>query len=192
MPKAVKILALLLLPLVLAGGVFVGLVKKNVLPGHKWAAQHGPLGIAMKLMGIRPALVKKSGRAPAPSTDPLAAEKQALQAEQQALAKEQSDWQAQKQQEEQALQHPAAPPAPAIDPQQIARLADIYGKMDSATIIKIFSKMPDAEEVALLRQMSGRKVAHVLAGLGPDRAAQITGELAAAPAAAPQQTAMTQ
>ena len=187
MPKIIKLGMFLLIPIVLASAIGYGLLKMNILPGHKWAAEKGPMGVAMKLLKIKPLAKKKvetasAQQAATQAEDPLAAEKQALNAEQQAFNLEKSNWEAQQQQQQQAALHPAAPP---VDPAQISRLAEIYGNMDSATIIKIFNKLPPEEVVDLLRQMGSRKVAHVLAGMDPVKAATLTQQLSQAPPTPP-------
>ncbi len=202
MMKVLKLTLLFMVPLVVGVGAFLGLAHTKILPGHKWAAEKGPLGEIMRITGVKP--LKKpapkavltqaaAGSQSASSVvDPLAAEKQALAAERQAFDTERANWQAQQQQQaQQQAQQAASAAAAQPDPQQIARLADVYGNMDSATIDKIIAHLPEPEVVALLRQMDGRKVAHVLAGMKTATAARLTQLLAQPPPAAPNTSAST-
>ena len=200
MPKVFKLIIIFIVPLVAGVGAFIGLAHTTILPRHKWAAEKGPLGRIMRLTGVKPlpkpvhkvtaAKAPAAGAAPVMGAsavaDPLAAEKQALAAERQAFDTERANWQAQQQQQakQAAAASSAATTAPP-DPQQIAKLADVYSNMDSATIDKIISQLPEPEVVALLRQMDGRKVAHVLAGMKTSTAARLTMLLAQPPPALP-------
>ncbi len=202
MLKVLKLSLLFIVPLVVGVGAFIGLAHTKILPGHKWATEKGPLGEIMRLTGVKPlkrpaakTATAANPAAPNASTataavDPLAAEKQALAAERQAFDTERANWQAQQQQQaQQAAAATAAAAAAQPDPQQIAKLADVYSNMDSPTIDKILAHLPEPEVVALLRQMDGRKVAHVLAGMKTTTAARLTQLLAQPPPAPPDATA---
>lgn len=168
--------------LCLALGAAFGLAKMGVLPARKWAGEKGALGTVARLSGFRP-LKKpspKTAAAGAPLTaEQLAQQQRVLQAEQQAFEQERAAWERQRQKALQASS--VAPPPPPLDPAQMARLAEIYSKMDAPKVNQILDKLPESEVVVLLQQMDERKVASILEGMAPAKAARLTGALAHTP-----------
>ena len=53
-------------------------------------------------------------------------------------------------------------------------MAAVYEQMPVDKLTKIFSLLPDAQVLALLRGMDEKKVAEILAALAPGRAARFT------------------
>lgn len=177
-----KMLLLLLVLLCGTLGAVFGMAKMGILPANKWASQHTALGSIARICGFKPAKAgpkASSATSPAITSQQLAQQQRTLQAEEQAFQQERAAWEHQKQRALQtALQ---APKPPTLDPTQIARLAEIYSKMDGDKANAILNKLPESEVVLLLQQMDERKVATVLENMNPVKAARITGELAHAP-----------
>ncbi|CCW34968.1 MotE family protein [Chthonomonas calidirosea] len=167
--------------LCLALGAAFGLAKIGVLPARKWAGEKGALGTVARLSGFRPLkkpVAKTVAAGPPLTAEQLAQQQRVLQAEQRAFEQERAAWEQQKQKAQQA---PPATPLPSLDPAQMARLAEIYSKMDAPKVNQILDKLPESEVVLLLQQMDERKVASILEGMAPAKAARITGELAHTP-----------
>jgi flagellar motility protein MotE (MotC chaperone) len=184
MSKKVKILAIIFVVLMaLLGGVY-GLAKINVIPVQKMGDKTPALGSVLRVIGLYRPRPKVTPVQVAP--DPLAAEKQELQQQRDEFKKEQTDWEAQKQAKEQAVEKArttaAAAGPPAADPKQLIRLASIYEQMTPEAVNKIFVKLPDDQVIALLRRMDEKQVGEILAGVAPERAARLTQALSRPPA----------
>jgi flagellar motility protein MotE (MotC chaperone) len=177
MSKAMKfgVAGFMLLMLVL--GTVYGLAKFNVIPAQKMGERTPAVRAVLRSIGLyrpRPRVASaKLNSIP----DPLAAEKQALQAQRDALKQEQADWEAQQQAKQKATEKTratAAAVAAASDPKQLLRLASIYEQMSPDAVNKIFAKLPDAQVIELLRRMDEKQAGAILAGVTPERAARLT------------------
>ncbi len=175
MPKPVKIVLAVVVPLlIILGGVY-GLAKVGIIPVAKLAEKNKALRPILKLVGLyhpskpgNKALVPASLVKPAaPAPDPLASERAALEQERAAL-----QAQREAQQRAQADAQAAQP-----DPANVARLATVYEQMPPESVTRIFAKLPADHVIAILRRMDEKKVSAILVLLPPDRAAQVTESL---------------
>ncbi len=184
----IKLIAALAILTIMAIGACFGLAKLGVIPARKWAGQKSALGLGARLAGFKP--FPKKSAAPTPGVpSPLTPvslqdQKNALDQERQQFNQERAAWEAAHKPPPPGSAAPPVVPAVAPNPQQLARLADIYSKMDASVVNKILSKLPEPEVIALLSQMESGKVASILAEMSPVRAAQLTQSLTNLPAAA--------
>lgn len=175
MPKGVKIVLFVLLPLLLLLGGAYGLAKFGVLPVKNLAKKNRAMATMLKSIGLdSPKLPAVHGTPPAPAATAQEIEKKALAAQRAQLDKDRADFEAQKS----APTTPAAgktetPEAPA-DPKEMARLASVYEQMPPEAVTKIFAKLPDPQVIALLHRMDEKQVGQILAIVPPDRAAHLT------------------
>lgn len=170
MPKGVKILLAILIPiLVIAGGVY-GAAKAGLLPVAKIAASNPGMKAPLKMLGLYkepPKSVQPAGLE-AKLPDPLKAQREAFE-------KEKADLEAQLQEQRDAVSKAAATAAAQQpDPKNVTRLASVYEQMDPETVQRIFAKLPEAHVQALLRKMDEKQVGRILALEKPDRAARLT------------------
>ena len=169
MPKGLKLVLILMVPLALVLGGAYGLAKIGAIPLPKakaWQPVWKVLGLAKPKPGI-PAAGKN-----VTATANADAAKKAADEQQQAAA----DAKQQAADEQQAREKAAAYRAAqnAVDPKNIARLAAIYEEMPTENVAKILELLPDAQVLALLRSMDEKKVADILAANKPERAARLT------------------
>jgi flagellar motility protein MotE (MotC chaperone) len=174
------------LPLVTLG-ITWGLAKFNVIPVRKMAEKNPQIRSVLKMLALdTPQLPTPPGAAPV-KTDPLEAEKKALQGQREALEDERRRWEAQRQaQLRQESDSRAAALRAEPDPKNLARMAAVYEQMPPQAVTRIFGKMRDDQVTALLRRMDEKQVAQILASFTPDRAARLTLALSRP---TPQQTA---
>lgn len=184
-----KLAIIIIVPMLL--GVCYGLAKVQVIPTQKMGRKNPVLAGILRPLGLykTPPPAKPAVAVTAPALSP---EQQAMKAQREALDKERAEWESQKQAQakaaekatEKAKQAPAVAP---LDPRETARMASIYEQVPADAVIKIFTKLPDPQVIALMRRMDEKKVSEVLAALAPERAAFFTQALSRA--AAPERTA---
>jgi flagellar motility protein MotE (MotC chaperone) len=187
MPKIAKLFLFLICPLFLLLGGAYGLAKVGVIPVKKLTAKNKLAGKLAHMIGLDspklPAVQVTPARAVVP--DPLAAQKKELEAKNAAFEKQRADWEAVQKLQAKAAETKVKEQETAVYPKSIARLAAVYEQMPADTANKIFTKLPDAEVIALLRKMDEKKVSQILAIVAPDRAARLTLSLSKPAATAP-------
>ena len=173
MPTGAKIgIGLVVVLLMLAGSAY-GLAKIGVIPVKKLAARNKIAAAGLQAIGLVKPEPKKKTDKPAP--DPLAGERKALLAQRIAMEQEKANWQMQIEAQRKAeVDARLAARNSAPDPKEVARLASVYEQMATEAVGKIFAKLPDDQVIGLLRRMDEKKVAEVLAGTTPERAARLT------------------
>jgi hypothetical protein len=178
-PKGIKIVLYIFLPLFLVIGVAYGLAKIGVLPVRSLAKRSPALGSALKMVGLdSPQLPARQVPATPAADSPQEHEKKALAAQRAQLEKERAEFEAQKATPAKQARDRADDPNAPADPKELARLASVYEQMPPEAVTKIFAKLPDPQVIGLLRRMDEKQVGQILAIVPPDRAAHITLSLA--------------
>ena len=176
MPKIVKLFLFLICPLFLLLGGAYGLAKVGVIPVKKLVAKNKAARSLAHLIGLDSPKLPAVQVAPAHAVvpDPLAAQKKELEAKNAAFEKQRADWEAVQKSQANAAETKVREQDTAVDPKSITRLAAVYEQMPADTANKIFTNLPDAEVIALLRKMDEKKVSQILTIVAPDRAARLT------------------
>ncbi len=175
MPKGLKIILILLLPVALTLGAAYGLAKIHIIK----LPPNPALRPIWKAIGLKPPVVPAPTAAAllaAKAPDPLLAQKKALDAEKAKLAEDRAAMEETQQVKAKGDAYTAA--QNALDPRSVARMATVYEQMPTEKAVPIFAVLPDAQALALLRSMDEKKVAEILAAEPPARAARFTLALA--------------